>query len=68
MNKIIYSFKPHSSKYGSKILRKYRMDEVIDFNSESNIPLLKELNDDDRWLIASENRPYLMNWFVCTPK
>ena len=20
------------------------------------------------WLIASENRPYLMNWFVCTPK
>ena len=51
LNKIIYSFKPHNSKYGSKILRKYRMDEVIDFNSESNIPLLKNEQSRNQFFI-----------------
>ena len=51
LNKIIYSFKPHNSKYGSKILRKYRMDEVIDFNSESKIPLLKNEQSRNQFFI-----------------
>lgn len=51
LNKIIYSFKPHNSKYGAKILRKYRMDEVIDFNSESNIPLLKNEQSRNQFFI-----------------
>ena len=51
LNKMIYSFKPHNSKYGSKILRKYRMDEVIDFNSESNIPLLKNEQSRNQFFI-----------------
>ena len=51
LNKIIYSFKPHNSKYGSKILRKYRMDEIIDFNSESKIPLLKNEQSRNQFFI-----------------
>lgn len=26
------------------------------------------LNDDERWLIMSENRPYKMNWLILNPK
>ena len=51
LNKIIYSFKPHNSKYGSKVLRKYRMEEVIDFNSESKIPLLKNEQSRNQFFI-----------------
>ena len=51
-------------------LNKYFNVSILSTSNRSfaDISLLKELNDDDRWLIASENRPYLMNWFVCTPK
>lgn len=29
---------------------------------------LAALSDDDRWLMASEGRPYAMEWAVCTPR
>ncbi len=58
-----------NSKFKEKLSKYFNVTILSTGNrSFSNIPLLKELNDDDRWLIASENRPYLMNWFVCTPK
>ena len=58
-----------NKKFREKLNKYFKVSLLSTSNrSFSDIPLLKELNDDDRWLIASENRPYLMNWFVCTPK
>ncbi len=58
-----------NKKFEEKLNKYFKVSLLSMSNrSFSDIPLLKELNDDDRWLIASENRPYLMNWFVCTPK
>ena len=58
-----------NKKFKEKLNKYFKVSLLSTSNrSFSDIPLLKELNDDDRWLIASENRPYLMNWFVCTPK
>ncbi len=58
-----------NKKFEDKLNKYFNVSVLSTGNrSFSDISLLKELNDDDRWLIASENRPYLMNWFVCTPK
>ncbi len=58
-----------NKKFREKLNKYFKVSLLSTSNrSFSDISLLKELNDDDRWLIASENRPYLMNWFVCTPK
>ena len=58
-----------NKKFKDKLTKYFNVSILSTSNrSFADIPLLKELNDDDRWLIASENRPYLMNWFVCTPK
>ena len=58
-----------NKKFEEKLNKYFKVSLLSMSNrSFSDITLLKELNDDDRWLIASENRPYLMNWFVCTPK
>ena len=58
-----------NKKFEEKLNKYFNVSVLSTGNrSFSDISLLKELNDDDRWLIASENRPYLMNWFVCTPK
>ena len=58
-----------NKKFREKLNKYFKVSLLSTSNrSFSDIPLLKELNDDDRWLIASENSPYLMNWFVCTPK
>ena len=58
-----------NKKFKEKLNKYFKVSLLSTSNrSFSDISLLKELNDDDRWLIASENRPYLMNWFVCTPK
>ena len=72
-NLIIEFHKHHIDEENKKFeekLNKYFNVSVLSTGNRSfsDISLLKELNDDDRWLIASENRPYLMNWFVCTPK
>lgn len=32
------------------------------------LPELASLNDDDRWLLCSESRGYLMRWLVLTPR
>ena len=32
------------------------------------IPEIKDLDDDERWLIVSEGRKRSMNWFIFTPK
>lgn len=32
-----------------------------------DLPEVAKVSDDDRWLMASEGRPYLMEWAVCTP-
>lgn len=32
------------------------------------IERLETLNDDEKWLLMSENRPFRMNWIVLTPK
>ena len=58
-----------NKKFREKLNKYFKVSLLSTSNrSFPDISLLKELNDDDRWLIASENRPYLMNWFVCTPK
>ena len=72
-NLIIEFHRHHIAEENKKFkdkLNKYFNVSVLSTGNRSfaDISLLKELNDDDRWLIASENRPYLMNWFVCTPK
>ena len=72
-NLIIEFHKHHideeNKKFKEKLSKYFNVSILSTGNrSFSDISLLKELNDDDRWLIASENRPYLMNWFVCTPK
>ena len=40
-NKIVYTFKPHNSKYETKILQKYNLSEIIDIKSKTEFPLLK---------------------------
>ena len=40
-NKIVYTFKPHNSKYETKILQKYNLSEIIDIKSKTQFPLLK---------------------------
>ena len=58
-----------NKKFKEKLNKYFEVSLLsTDNRSFSDFPMLKELYDDDRWLIASENRPYLMNWFVCTPK
>ena len=51
-------------------IKKYFNVEILTTSGRdfSKISHLKDLNDDDRWLIASENRPYRMNWLACLPK
>jgi len=34
----------------------------------SNFPELAMWNDDDRWILCSESRGYLMRWWIFTPK
>ena len=41
LNKIVYTFKPHNSKYETKILQKYNLSDIIDINSKAKLPLLK---------------------------
>ena len=58
-----------NQEFVSKI-KKYFNVEILTTSSRdfSKISLLTNLNDDDRWLIASENRPYRMSWLACSPK
>ena len=44
--------------------------EILE-NSSRNPFLVKEikyLDDDEKWLMMSESRPYKMNWLVFIPK
>ena len=58
-----------NQEFISKI-KKYFDVEILKTSNRnfSNISVLRNLNDDDRWLIASENRPYPMSWLACSPK
>ena len=48
-----------NKKFEDKLNKYFNVSVLSTGNrSFSDISLLKELNDDDRWLIASENRPY----------
>jgi len=72
-NLIIEFHKFHNDKKNQEFIsriKKYFNVEILTTSNRnfSNISFLKDLNDDDRWLIASENRPYLMSWLVCLPK
>ena len=40
-NKFIHTFRPHNGKMNTSILNKYRLDEIIDVNSITEIPLFK---------------------------
>ena len=51
-------------------LKKYFNLEILTTASRdfSKFDFLNNLNDVDRWILASENRPNLMKWVVCVPK
>ena len=51
LNKIIYTFKPHNSKYETKILQKYNLSEIIDINSKAKLPLLKNEQSRNQFFI-----------------
>ena len=50
-NKIVYTFKPHNSKYETKILQKYNLSEIIDIKSKSEFPLLKNEQSRNQFFI-----------------
>ena len=51
LNKIVYTFKPHNSKYETKILQKYNLSEIIDIKSKSEFPLLKNEQSRNQFFI-----------------
>ena len=72
-NLIIEFHRLHDNKknqeFISKIKKYFNVEILTTSNRDfSKISLLRDLNDDDRWLIASENRPYRMSWLACSPK
>ncbi len=40
-NKFIHTFKQHNGKINTSIINKYKLDQIIDFSSENEIPLFK---------------------------
>ena len=72
-NLIIEFHKLHNDKINQEFIAKIKKYFNVEILTTSNrdfsmISLLRDLNDDDRWLIASENRPYRMSWLACSPK
>ena len=72
-NLIIEFHRLHDDKknqeFIAKIKKYFNVETLTTSNRDfSKISLLRDLNDDDRWLIASENRPYKMSWLACSPK
>ena len=58
-----------NQEFIAKIKKYFNVEILTTSNRDfSMISLLRDLNDDDRWLIASENRPYRMSWLACSPK
>ena len=51
LNKTVYTFKPHNSKYETKILQKYNLSEIIDINSKAKLPLLKNEQSRNQFFI-----------------
>ena len=51
LNKIVYTFKPHNSKYETKILQKYNLSDIIDINSKAKLPLLKNEQSRNQFFI-----------------
>ena len=50
-NKTVYTFKPHNSKYETKILQKYNLNDIIDIKSKTEIPLLKNEQSRNQFFI-----------------
>jgi hypothetical protein len=50
-NKTVYTFKPHNSKYETKILQKYNLSEIIDITSKTEFPLLKNEQSRNQFFI-----------------
>ena len=50
-NKIVYTFKPHNSKYETKILQKYNLLDIIDIKSKTQLPLLKNEQSRNQFFI-----------------
>jgi len=50
-NKIVYTFKPHNSKYETKILQRYNLSEIIDISSKAKVPLLKNEQSRNQFFI-----------------
>ena len=51
LNKVVYTFKPHNNKYETKILQKYNLFDIIDINSKTEIPLLKNEQSRNQFFI-----------------
>jgi len=51
LNKMVYTFKPHNSKYETKILQKYNLSDIIDINSKAKLPLLKNEQSRNQFFI-----------------
>jgi len=50
-DKTVYTFKPHNSKYETKILQKYNLNDIIDIKSKTEIPLLKNEQSRNQFFI-----------------
>ena len=50
-NKIVYTFKPHNSKYETKILQKYNLLDIVDIKSKTQLPLLKNEQSRNQFFI-----------------
>ena len=48
---MVYTFKPHNSKYETKILQKYNLSEIIDIKSKTEFPLLKNEQSRNQFFI-----------------
>ena len=51
-------------------MKKYFNLEILENGARNPylIPEIKDLDDDERWLIVSEGRKLSMNWLIFTPK
>ena len=58
-----------NSKFVEDLKKHYNLNFLTTGKRDlSNFLFLKKFIDIDRWLMASEYRPDLMNWIICLPK
>lgn len=62
-----YSNRPTVDALKQRLSERYQVDVITTGARDlSNLPHLKFLHDNERWLICSEGRGWLMEWWVCS--